>query len=273
MMERSASEPVLRNEDYKVPSNGVGATGHPKRVLLGTHSKDTGEYSSRINMIIKQAGKTPGPGMYVAHTDWNRLGGNKFENSERVIRQMNKVPAPHHYEAKDFVDHHILGARSNLSQHPNRYTMGKISKGKKRSFTDQAVKHGESVPAPGQYDPKTSFKAGLTLDRIAGTVSYGRESNRTSGKGTKAKEIGPTDYTLNWNQLEEVPPKYSVPKDPCNNFIDKAVRDTYVDRRGKQEMPGPGTYNLQNFDHNRTSRGTMLAQVRGISRTAMSGYL
>jgi len=269
-------EPVLRNEDYRAPANGIGFTGHPKRVLLGHSNKDTGEHSSRINMIVKQAGKTPGPGKYLAHTGWDRLGGNKFENTERVIKQMNKVPAPHHYEAKDFVDNHIMAVRNNvtasLGNHARYDSLGRLSKGKKRSFLDQAERHGSMVPGPGHFDPKPYFKSGVG-GRITGTVSYGRESNRTSGKGTKAKEIGPTDYNINYNQLEEVPPKYTVPKDPCNNFIDKAVRDTFVDRRGKKEMPGPGTYNMQDFDYNRTSRGTQLAQVRGISRCAMSGYL
>jgi hypothetical protein len=273
MMEKSASEPVLRNEDYAVPCHGVGATGHPKRVLLGKADKDTGEHSTRINMIIKQAGKTPGPGKYLAHVGWDRLGGNKFENTDRSCKQMNKVPAPHHYEAKDFADTHIIGARENLSHHPRSADLlGKQSKGKKRSFLDQAIRHGEKVPGPGHFDPKPYFKSGIET-KITGTVSYSREVIRTSGRGTAAKEIGPTDYNLNFNQRDEIPPKYTVPKDPCNNFIDKAVRDTYVDRRAKKEMPGPGTYNLQDFDINRTSRGTMHSQLRGITRNTMHGYM
>merc|ERR1712113_1355152 len=108
---------------------------------------------------------------------------------------------------------------------------------------------------------------------IKGTVSYGREANKTQTKGNPEKPIGPADYQLNWNQLDERRPQYSVPKDPFNNFIDKAVRDTLVDHRKKQELPGPGTYPMQNFNHDRTSRGTMHAQLRSISRTTMSGYL
>jgi hypothetical protein len=271
-MEKSSSEPVLRHEDYRVPCNGVGATGHANRVLLGHSNKDTGEHSNRINLIIKQAGKTPGPGRYVAHVPWDRLGGNQFVKSERTIKQMNKVPAPDLYEAKDFAQTNVMGARNNLSHHPRNDLQGRIAKGKKRSFLDQAVRHSDGVPGPGHFDPKPFFKSSVE-SHVRGTVSYGKEISKHPTRGNPEKQIGPSDYHLSWSQIDELPPKYTVPKDPCNNFIDKAVRDTMVDRRGKKEMPGPGTYNLQDFDDSRTSRGTRLAQIRGITRCPISGYM
>lgn len=269
-MDRSTSEPTLRNEDYFVPANGIGDTGHASRVILGPFSKDTGEHSNRVNLIIKQAAKAPGPDKYLAHQEWS-ANGYKFANTSRSWKQMNKLPAPSHYESKDFMTTRQLGARDNLSQ--NRRTLGgKLAQGRRGSFLDQAIKHGERTPGPGHFNPKQ--KSSNRLDTaVKGNVDYLAEGKTNKGNKPPVKQIGPDHYHPDFKHIDKKLPNWTVPKEPGNNFIDKQTRDKMVDKKSKKEMPGPGTYPTHEADFNKVSRGTMHTTLRGISRSAISGYM
>jgi len=268
-MEASASAPVLRNEDYKIPCHGVGLTGHEPRVVMGPFSKDKGTYSSRINQITRQAGKVPGPGKYVAHDDWQLKGGSKFPNGNRDYKPMNKTPAPDLYESKEFYQGKSIGGNENLSNR-RRIVLGHCPKGNRRSFLEGAIKHGSTVPAPGTYH--TSVKRSNMLDiNQDKTTSWAKEMVKTKGRGPTEKELGP-DYNLNWKHLEESAPSITVPKAKADNFLAKAVKEKWSDAKTKKELPGPGTYAVHNFDDSKITRGTKYLQTRGFSRSSVSGY-
>jgi len=91
-MERSASLPAS-GFDYQLPRHGIGQTGPAHRTILGIQCKDKGTYSSRINTIIRQAEKVPGPGKYVGHEDWAMSGGFKFAKLDRSYKPRNKARA------------------------------------------------------------------------------------------------------------------------------------------------------------------------------------
>lgn len=282
-MQGSASAPalpVLANEDYAIPSNGVGLTGHPKKVLYGTLSKDKGTYSSRINQIIKQAGQVPGPGHCIQHEPWDEgktahviHAGNKFPAGTRdtsLTRDL-KVPEPARYERSDIALNVCNSSKSNLSNRP-RLLYGAFPKGKKRSFTDQAEAHGRRIPAPGHCDNgKNQFnnKANQAIPKV---LDWSKGTVKTVGRGKAEVEIGPNHYSPSWASTEEALPKYAVPKAKAQNFLDKAVKEKLVDIRGKKEMPGPGTYNAHTMDDSKITRGTRYLQLRGMSRSAVSGY-
>lgn len=269
-MEKSASEPVLRREDYHLPCHGVGETGHAKKVLYCFTSKDTGKNSSRINQIIKAAEKVPGPGKYVAHADWKLTQVNKFANSSREYKPMHKGPAATHYEAKDFADTKSIGARDSTSNHP-RMLYGKVLAGKKRSFLDGAIRHGTEVPGPVYNIPGGAFGDRLgTAPRKM--TDWNKEKSKSKSLKVKVPEIAPNHYKIEYAKTEPSSLNYTVPKGAGNNFIDKAVKETFTDVRSKKTLPGPGTYDLQNFDLEKTSRGTMGCQMRGLTRSPASGY-
>lgn len=269
-MEKSASEPVLRSEDYHLPCHGVGDTGHAKRPLLSFTAKDTGKNSSRINQIIQQAGKVPGPGKYVAHEDWKLTQCNKFANSSREYKPMHKGPSATHYEHKDFATRHSIGAEDNVSNHP-RLLYGKCQTGKRRSFLDGAIKRGNENPGPGAHNPTPgcSDRLGSTASKI---VSWDREKQKAKSLKVKTQDIAPNHYTINYSRTEPVMPNHSVPKEAGKNFIDKYVKEKWTDAKSKKEIPGPGTYDMQNFDDTKTSRGTFHLQLRGLARNPASGY-
>lgn len=284
VMEGSASAPelsskkvVLASEDYCIPSNGVGLTGHAKRVTMGPMSKDKGAYSSRINQIIRQAEKVPGPGKYVCHEPWDEgktehviHAGNKFPNGTRDYKPMNKVPAPATYENKDFYLGKSIGSGETLSSVP-RVLYGKVPKGKKRSFLDQAIAHGARVPAPGHNEltQKRNNRADTHITKIS---NWQRDAQRTKGMGQAEKEIGPNHYAINYGPTEEKGRVHAVPKAKAQNFLDKAVKEKLVDIRNKIAVPGPGTYNVHDYDDSKFSRGTKYLQLRGMSRSSVSGY-
>jgi hypothetical protein len=276
-MEASASEPVLRNEDYSIPSNGVGDTGHPKRVLHGPMAKDKGTYSSRINQIVKQAEKVPGPGKYVAHEGWDEgktahviHAGNKFPNGPRDYKPKNTTPAPATYESKGFQLGTSIASNPNLSCNP-RVLYGQCPKGKKRSFLDQAINHGHKTPAPGHND-KTQHSNYKMDTAVLKNIEWSRGAIKTKSPKPVEKEIGPDHYSVNFAPREERQPCYAVPKAKAQNFLDKAVKEKYVDLKSKKEMPGPGTYNVHNYDDSKFSRGTKYLQLRGMTRSSVSGY-
>jgi len=280
-MEHSASAPVLTNEDYRVPGGadcrGIGLTGHENRILAGPMSKDKGTYSSRINQIMRQAEKVPGPGKYVAHEAWDEgkvahviHAGNKFPNGNRDYKPMNKTPAPATYENKNFNLGIANSSNPNLSCNP-RVLYGGVPKGKKRSFLDQAIAHGAKVPAPGQNDLVQHRNNKLDTSHIK-VLDWKREQQKTTGTKPPDKEIGPNHYSINYKSVEGVQGCGTIPKAKAQNFLDKAVKEKYVDLRTKREVPGPGSYNTHSYDDSKFSRGTKYLQLRGMSRSSVSGY-
>mmetsp|Transcript_78571 Transcript_78571/g.243755 ORF Transcript_78571/g.243755 Transcript_78571/m.243755 type:complete len:270 (-) Transcript_78571:123-932(-) len=268
-MEKSASLPAS-GFDYQLPKYGIGQTGPAPRVVLGQVSKDKGGYSSRINQIIRQAEKVPGPGHYAGHEDWALNGGFKFATLERSYKPMNKMPEPSKYERKDIMDNPSIGAKDSLSKNP-RILHGKVPNGKKRSFLDQAEKEAKGRPGPGHYNSRPVASDRLDA-KVKGTVSWEREMVKNKGKGQPEKEIAPSHYNPNHNSVQESSPNFSVPKVKANNFIDKAVKEKLVDLRSRREMPGPGTYAVHNFNDDKVSRGTKHLQLRCVTRSSLSGY-
>lgn len=269
-MEKSASEPVLRSEDYHMPCHGVGDTGLENKVLYCFTAKDTGKASSRINMIIKQAEKVPGPGKYVAHADWKLTQCNKFANSSREYKPMHKGPSAVHYEKKDFATERSIGADDKTSNHP-RVLYGRVQSGKRRSFLDGAIRHGNEVPGPGAHNPTAGCSDRLRCN-ASKMVSWENEKKKTKSMKVKQSEIAPNHYKIDYARTESSLPNYSVPKEVGKNFIDRYVKEKILDVKSKKELPGPGTYPIQNFDDTKISKGTFHLQLRGLSRNAASGY-
>mmetsp|Transcript_24710 Transcript_24710/g.53742 ORF Transcript_24710/g.53742 Transcript_24710/m.53742 type:complete len:272 (-) Transcript_24710:134-949(-) len=270
MIGKSASEPVLRQEDYHVPANGVGNTGFPNRPILCFTSKDDGTNSSRINQIIRQAQKVPGPGKYIAHDDWRMTQTYGFAKGSRDYKSMHKGPSPDHYETKEFSMQPSIGARDNLSHH-RRVLVSKIPPGKRRSFLDSAERHGREVPGPGAHNPTAGCSNALPT-KLSRTTDWTKEAQKSKSLKVKAPEIGPNHYTINYSRAEPTAPSQTVPKEVNKNFIDKYVREKWTDAKSKKPGPGPGHYDVHNFDHNKTSRGTYQLQLRNLSRNPASGY-
>lgn len=249
-------------------------------------SKDKGTYSSRINQIVRQAEKVPGPGKYQAHEEWDvKAGkkahviheGNKFPNGSREYKPANKTPAPATYENKNFNLGVAISSNPGLSCNP-RTLYGQMPKGKKRSFLDQAIAHGAKVPAPGQNDLIQHRNNKLDTSNIK-VLDWKRELQKSTGavifslgKGAVEKEIGPNHYTINYSQTEERQAVNSVPKAKSQNFLDKAVKEKLICLKTKREVPGPGTYNTHSYDDSKFSRGTKYLQLRGMAKSSVSGY-
>lgn len=267
------SQPVLNDEDYKIP------TDFQPRVVMGKFSKDKGTYSSRINQIIRQADKVPGPGRYVAHEEWDVKGGkkahvihegNKFPAGTRDYKPMNKTPAPATYENKDFYMGKSIGGSEFLSNR-RRVLYGQLTKGKRRSFLEGCEKQGKGMPSPGDYTSAQKRSNRLDIN-TAPVTSWAREMVRNRGRGPDEKQIGPDHYSPNFFIAEEKQPCHAIPKAKAQNFLDKKVKEKIIDLRSKRELPGPGTYNTHDYDDSKFSRGTRYLQQRGMGRSSVSGY-
>lgn len=273
-MERSASESVLAHSDYHVQK-----VGNDPRTTSGRFNKDTGEYTSEMNRVTKQAQKTPGPGKYVAHAAWEPKTagsnqGNKFTKSTKVHVALNKVPPPSQYERKDISTQSSIKGKDCLSSNP-RVTMGRLSKGEKKSFIERSIKFSASLPGPSTYNP-----SGHKCDRLdsapGGMLEWKRQMNRSTSRlgnihDKVSSQVGPSTYAINKEHTEFHLPQYSVPKDPCANFLDKAIKGTYSDHRTKKEKPGPAHYYKDSsFKHEKVSHGPI--QKSTIARAALSSY-
>lgn len=278
-MEGSASAPelrqgpVLNDEDYNIP------TDFEPRVLSGPFSKDKGTYSSRINQIIRQADKVPGPGKYVAHEEWDVAAGkkahvihagNKFPAGNRDYKPMSKTPAPPTYEHKEFNMGKSIGGHEMLSNR-KRIIYGQMTKGQRRSFLEGCTRHGAKIPAPNEYylPQKRNHKMDLNSGPI---TSWSREMVKTKSGKPADIEIGPGHYSPNFFIAEPKQPIHAVPKAKAQNFLDKKVKEKIIDLKTKREMPGPGTYNTHDYDDSKFSRGTRYMQLRGHGRSSCSGY-
>lgn len=283
-MERahSAPEPIkLTNEDYCVPRHGVGLTGPARKLQLGTFAKDKGEFSSRLGQVMKQAAKTPGPGKYIGHTQWVTAGkvagtrniyetvtrfGAAFEKCSREHKPLNKVPPPPTYERKDFsTSDASIGAKDNLST-KHRVVLGRASKGPKRSFLDNVAELGKLTPAPGQYNtPNCVPRNKLEIHCMGPSFDVKLTESR---KPPQKQTPGPDHYKPNFNLGEHHEPQYTCPRDQGNNFVDKAVKAKWVDK--KTQMPAPGKHDLINLS--KISRGTKATTLQGLGRSVCSGY-
>jgi len=273
------SKPTLTDADYHLPCHGAGLTGHPNRVLHGPLAKDKGTFSSRINQIVRQAAKVPGPGIYVQHEHWDEgktahviHAGNKFPKGPRDYKPKNTTPAPATYENKDFQLGVAISSNHNLSCNP-RVLYGAVPKGKKRSFLDQAIRHGSKTPAPGYCDlvQHTCNRLDTACVKLP---NWTREQIKSGGKRVNVgKEIGPDHYNPSFASSESREPIHAVPKAKAQNFLDKAVKEKIICLRTKKEVPGPGTYNVHDYDDSKFTRGTKYLQLRGMSRSSVSGYM
>jgi len=216
--------------------------------------------------------------MYVQHKGWDEgvvdhviHAGNKFPTGSRDYKPYNVNPAPATYEAKNFNLGVSISSNVNLTQNP-RTIYGAVPKGKKRSFLDQAIAHGNKTPAPGA-NGALSQKRNNKLDTACIKVlQWSKEAQKSGGKAAVEKEIGPNHYNPQYQQQEERQAIYTVPKAKAQNFLDKAVKEKLVCLRTKKEVPGPGTYNVHDYDDSKFSRGTKFLQLRGMSRSSCSGY-
>merc|ERR1711907_439583 len=161
--------------DYVVP------TGVYDRMTHGPFSEDKGTYSSRINQIIRQAEKVPGPGKYVAHEPWDEgrkahviHGGSKFTGGGRDYKPCNTTPAPATYEHKEFQMGKSIGGGEHLSNR-KRVIYGQVSKSKKRSFLDMSIAHGAKCPAPGHYELKQKRNNKMDLHTAKNISDWSRE--------------------------------------------------------------------------------------------------
>lgn len=286
-MERSSSEPALCNRpidqaDYYVPRHGLGLTGHEKKVRLGTWSKDDGKVTSRIAQIVRQAGKTPGPGTHAGHTTWcdsklqgtRRIDetvtrfGNAFSKSSRDYKQYNKVPSPNHYEAGG-IDSKSIASKDNLSHNP-RVKFGKSAKGPRRSFLDRAEDMGKNSPGPGLSET-------VPRDRLDWhKPAHAFDHPKTESRGQPHKLVpAPNHYAMEHKLTEARSIEWTTPKCESNNFIDKTIKNKTIfgrtAERSRMPCPGPGQQDQIVFE--KITRGTKYLQLRGMGRSPVSGYL
>jgi hypothetical protein len=273
-MERSASESVLAHSDYRVQKVGIDP-----RTTGGKLDKDTGEFTSEMNRTVKQALKTPGPGKYVAHKNWEPKTaganqGNRFTKSTKGHTALNTVPPPHQYERKDIATMPSMKGKECLSGNP-RVTLGKLSKGDRRSFIEKSIKFSLTLPGPSTYHP-VGQRSDRLDSKMGGTLDWKRQMIHSTSRlgNTKDKlssQVGPNSYQINWEATQYHDPAYSVPKDPCANFLDKAVKETYSDYKTKKEKPGPATYPKDgSFKFEKLSHGPI--QKSPLARAALSTY-
>mmetsp|Transcript_22953 Transcript_22953/g.42184 ORF Transcript_22953/g.42184 Transcript_22953/m.42184 type:complete len:248 (-) Transcript_22953:101-844(-) len=246
-MEHSASEPAF---DYKLPRVGI-----EPRLLHGSFNKAGNDYVWKTTAM-----EAPGPGKYLSelekYEERQRLAkGHLFLKGPRGgYKVMNKVPAPHHYEDKNFFMGASITGKETLSNIP-RVLGGKISKGPRRSFLESAQRHGSSIPSPGQYTWK---------DPGPKILSPNLKLFKSNKKKPPEKEIGPAEYQINYSSQEETPPAYSIPRSSGHNLLAKAGKN--------QPAPGPGFYPIDSVPSHKISRGTRYCQTRGLGRSPCSGY-
>mmetsp|Transcript_70890 Transcript_70890/g.196963 ORF Transcript_70890/g.196963 Transcript_70890/m.196963 type:complete len:270 (+) Transcript_70890:71-880(+) len=268
-METSASAPVIHDSDYYVPCHGVGLTGHANRTTHGAFARDTGQHSSRINQIVKQASKYPGPS--TAHKEWDGQGGFKFANGTRDWKFKAKVPD---FKERDDIFTNVSNASKDCVSKNPRILHGKVPKGRRRSFLDAAEKKGkESMP----YYTSGNVCANKLDTKHTKLTLWDKEKEKHVGRQSSRKDStnDPNgNAIISWSQAEERVPNYTWPKESGSNFLDRAVREKMLPGKGKEKMPtpGPGECYKVPFDHSKTSRGTFHLQLRGLSRSPASGY-
>jgi galactitol-specific phosphotransferase system IIB component len=275
-MEKSASAPhVLHDSDYHLQKWGIDERTN----ILGVCGKDPGTNSTLMNMTIKNAKKVPGPDTYLAHKNWDHTTagvnqGNIFVKTSKFTTTLNAVPAPSTYERKDVNTLASNKGKDNLSK-IRRTQFGPMSKGARRSFIDREIKFSLSLPGPGTFTPQPKSCNKLDAKNDKGLVSWSRQMvvTKSPNSATKADlmaKVGPATYQVDRSYTENREPIFSVPKDPCANFLDKAVKERMVDHRAKKEYPGPPQYGKDGWNFHRTSHGPI--QKSSLARASVSTY-
>lgn len=239
-------------DGYKVPHCGL-----LPRVPSGQLAKDARDgITSRLGQIKIQAGKTPGPGYYVKHADWKdpvkkSIAGTKTRTPEYSYpkcplgqgEKLNKVPGPGTYDG------------TATGQTKPRVLQGRLSKGPKRNFLDNAKDQSAWKPPPGKYDPKQAdaphMGAPTMLKKVSGTR-----------KSAEKQAPGPGAYNPEWTQCEEREPKWGTSKQKAETYVDKVAKS-------KAKLPAPGKYDLIKLET--ITRGTKWTQVHGLGRSALHG--
>lgn len=225
--------------EYEVPKFGL-----PSKVPGGTMPKDAGEFTSRLGQIRRQAGKVPGPGMYVGHKDWKLNRGFVFSKTPRDKgTRMNKVPAPGHYDS------------AGLSVTRPRSIGGQLSKGAKRSFLDNVAEKSGKTPAPDKYQPRFQ-----EVHIPAPSFDVKKTESRQGGK--KQQNPGPGHYEPKYTSTEDRPPTYGTSKDTIKSFVDRVTKL-------KEKLPAPGHYETTKLES--VSRGTKFMQIMGNGRGPLMG--
>ncbi|CAD7953841.1 unnamed protein product [Amoebophrya sp. A25] len=278
----SASAPVIRepppsNEEYTLP-----VTTLPPKVPLGKFPKDTGETTSRLADIQKQAKKTPAPGKYDKVYAWadasKKTGtrqrgeaplgfGFKFENASRwkgdaqdMVRKRGPMPGPGHYESKEVNVKNVNSCKANLSD-MKRAPLGFIAKGKKETFLDKIGKGGPPGPNASKYAAiKPGVVARNMLEPHIPALAWTKAA--TVSRKEKAKPtLAPNHYSINYKSQDFRVKDSSFPREKAANFIDQTVRN-------KNWTPPPGKYTL--IPLGKYSRGTKYCQVNNIGRSAVN---
>lgn len=196
----------------------VSRFGLPSQTPGGTFGKDTGESSSRLGQIKKQAAASPGPGFYnLDHLDeksW-KCNTGAFQKSPRDHGwKLNKTPPIGQYATGD-------GFAAIFPKTKN----GKLPQAPRECFLNQTAEIRSAFsPAPGKYDPKD-----MKHIRV-----HGWFKEKVEGKKPKVQLPGPGHYQINFAQVEEKVPNYAgTNKEAVKTFIDRI-------RGEKAKLPAPG---------------------------------
>eukprot|EP00392_Amoebophrya_sp_AT5.2_P016235 g16493.t1 len=256
----------------------------PDKVKLGKFPKDTGETSSRLAEIQKQAKKTPAPGKYDKVDTWadpakksgtRGIGescagfGNAFEKASRwkgdaedMVKKRGPMPGPGHYESKEVNMKPMNSVKQSLSD-IRRPVFGYMPKGKKETYLDKIGKGGNVGPPPSKYAHITqSAIARNMLEMHKPGLKFSVGGKTDIRKKKQPPSLAPNHYSINYKSQDIKQPMSTFPKEKSANFIDQTVRS-------KSWQPAPGKYDLIKVE--KYSRGTKYCQVNNIARCAVNG--
>merc|ERR1719221_1963295 len=128
------------------------------------------------------------------------------------------------------------------------------------------MKHGQEVPGPVYNIPSGAFgdRLGVAPRKM---TNWDKDKEKAKSLKVKVHDIAPNHYKIDFARTEPSSTNYTVPKGVGNNFIDKFVKEKWIDSKSKKEIPGPAHYDMQNFNLEKTSRGTFHCQLRGLTRS------
>jgi len=216
------------------------------KVHGGKVPQDSGKVSSYIGQVVKAAGVMPGPGKYDIP---DLLGGDArksvFPKGSREEKYHKKnSPEPCTYDQFQ-------------TAHLPRTLGGRWSRGGKVTFIDLAAKKVNRGPGPEKYNPKE------VLGHIQSREFQIRKSEtRIDENNSSRKMPGPGKYDVLHRGSEDRVLTFSLGRKH------KSLGET--EAAARSGMPGPGQYPLTNI--NKTSRATMLLQIGGYERNALTGF-
>ncbi|CEM39840.1 unnamed protein product [Vitrella brassicaformis CCMP3155] len=245
------------SEDYQAPRRHFPPDKLPNIIFPKEKA------SALTDKIIKQARAVPGPGTYVKASNWAEEGKKSagvwsFSKSGldkgsclSVPKHKSKEPGPGQYKA-DALDVTLP-----------RVTGGPASKGRKKTFLENAVWKAHQSPAPNAYKyekvkPHMGAPA-FDVKKSGGERIKALKKSDAPGPGHyKGYKEGPLTSGL----TEAKAPAFPFTKGKGNNFVDYYVKL----RRG---VPGPNQYGQINPD--KVSVGTRLNTVYGFGGANMRG--